>query len=263
MDYQQIMYDVRDNVAVLTLNRPDKYNAFTDAMIGEITDAFKKAGRDPAVRAILLTGAGRGFCAGQDLGDVGGRDVSFEKHLRHRYNPMILRIRRTEKPVIGAINGAAAGAGMSLALATDLRVMSDKASLIFAAFARVGLVPDNGASYFLPRLVGPSKALELFLLADAQQRVSPEEALRLNLVTAVYEAESFMDSAMELATRLAAMPTKALGLTKRMLNITFDYSLEEMLDIEAQLQEAASRTDDHQEGLTAFLEKRSPAFTGQ
>jgi 2-(1,2-epoxy-1,2-dihydrophenyl)acetyl-CoA isomerase len=152
---------------------------------------------------------------------------------------------------------------MSLALATDIRFMSEKASLIFAAFAGIGLVPDNGASYFLPRLVGTGKALELFMLADARNRVSPEEALRLNLVTAVYPVETFMDQVMEQASRLAQMPTKALGLTKRMVNMSWDYPLEEILDIEAQLQEAASRTADHKEGVSAFVEKREPVFTGQ
>lgn len=264
MDYQQILYAVTDNVAVITLNRPDKYNAFTDVMINEVTEAFKNAGRDPNVRAIVLTGTGKAFCSGQDLADVQARgDITFLEHVRQHYNPMIMRIRTTEKPIIGAINGVAAGAGMSVSLSTDIRFMSDKATMIFASFAGIGLVPDNGASYFLPRLIGMGKTLELLMLADAKNRITADEAFRLNLVSGVYPVEEFMDRVMETATRLAQMPTRALGLAKRMVNTSWDSSLEQMLELEAQLQEAASRTADHQEGIMAFLEKREPNFTGQ
>ncbi|MCI0711723.1 MAG: enoyl-CoA hydratase-related protein [Chloroflexi bacterium] len=259
-----ILYDLNDGVATITLNRPDKYNAFNDTMIGEVKNAIKSADRDDAVRAVVITGAGKGFCAGQDLGDVDERsNITFMDHLRDKYNPMILAMNRLEKPIIAAINGAAAGAGVSLALAADIRVMSTKASLIFASFAAIGLVPDNGVSYYLPRIVGSAKALELFMLADRNHRISAEQALNLNLVSYIAEPEAFDETVKEVASRLASLPTRALGLTKRMVNVAWENSLEEQLDIEAQLQEAASRTADHHEGIQAFLDKREPQFTGK
>lgn len=265
MSYETILYDVNaDGVATITFNRADKYNAFTDEMILEVTHAFKTANRDQAVRAVILTGAGKAFCSGQDLGDVEEReDMTFLEHVRTRYNPMLTQIRTIEKPVIGAINGVAAGAGSSVALATDLRVMSTKASFVLAAFANIGLVPDNGLTYTLPRLVGMSKALELIWLADRNNRVTAEQALELNLVTAIAEPDDFMATTLELATKLAQMPTRALGLSKRMLNMSWDSSLADMLDMEAQLQQAASQTEDAQEGILAFLEKREPVFKGR
>ena len=262
--YETILYELNGGVATITLNRPDKYNAFTDTMIGDVTHAIKSAGRDGEVRVVVVTGAGKGFCAGQDLADVEERgDITFLEHVREKYNPMILAMRGLEKPIIGAINGAAAGAGMSLALATDIRVMSSKASLIFASFAGIGLVPDNGASYFLPRIVGSAKALELLMLSDRSNRISAEQALSLNLVSYIAEPENFDGVVHDVAGKLATMPTRALGMTKRMINMTWDNSLEEQLDIEAQLQEAASRTEDHHEGIQAFLDKREPQFTGK
>jgi 2-(1,2-epoxy-1,2-dihydrophenyl)acetyl-CoA isomerase len=265
MAYETILYDLSERgVATITLNRPDKFNAFTDTMIAEVTHAFKVSERDNAVRAIVLTGAGRGFCAGQDLETVQGRtDTTMLKHVRERYNPMILQIRQTEKPVIGAINGAAAGAGASVALSTDIRILSSKASFVFAAFAGIGLVPDNGLSYFLPRYVGMAKAFELTWLADRNQRVTAEQALQLNLCSLVVAPEDFAEATLTLANRLAQMPTRALGLTKRMLNATWDNNLAQMLDMEAQLQEIASHSADHHEGIQAFLDKREPVFTGR
>jgi 2-(1,2-epoxy-1,2-dihydrophenyl)acetyl-CoA isomerase len=264
MSYETILYEVEANVATITFNRADKYNAFNDTQIEETTKAFKTAGRDRDVRAVLLTGSGKAFCSGQDLESVGNReDMTFLEHVREKYNPMILAIRGLEKPVIGAINGVAAGAGTSVALACDLRIVSTKASFVFAAFSRIGLVPDNGMSYSLPRLVGMAKAMELMLLADAQNRISAEQAVQLGLCVKAVEPEQFMDEARALAVKLAQLPTRAIGLTKRMLNASWDSSLEQMLDMEAQLQEAASRTHDAQEGVMAFLEKREPQFTGQ
>ncbi len=265
MSYETLLYDVNgDGVATITFNRPDKYNAFTDEMILETTHAFKSASRDSEVRAIILTGSGKAFCAGQDLADVEEREnMTFLEHVRSRYNPMLTQMRTIEKPVIGVINGVAAGAGASVALATDLRVMSTKASFVLAAFANIGLVPDNGLTYTLPRLVGMSKALELIWLADRNNRVTAEQALELNLATAVAEPDDLIDTALELATKLAKMPTRALGLTKRMLNMSWDSTLGEMLDMEAQLQQAASETEDAREGIVAFLEKREPEFKGR
>lgn len=263
MSYETILFDVEDNVATITFNRADKYNAFNDTQITETTKAFKSAARDPEIRAVLLTGAGKAFCSGQDLASVGDRDMTFLEHVRDKYNPMILAIRGLEKPVIGGINGVAAGAGTSVALSCDLRIVSTKASFIFAAFSRIGLVPDNGMSYSLPRLVGVAKAMQLILLADAQNRISAEQSVDLGLCVKAVEPEQFMDEARALAVKLAKLPTRAIGLTKRMLNASWDSSLEQMLDMEAQLQEAASRTHDAQEGVMAFLEKRDPQFTGQ
>ncbi|NDJ86418.1 MAG: 2-(1,2-epoxy-1,2-dihydrophenyl)acetyl-CoA isomerase [Chloroflexi bacterium] len=263
VSYTTILYNIEDGVATITFNRPDKYNAFNDEQILETTRAFKDAGRDSAVRAIVLTGAGKAFCAGQDLGDVQERNVTFLEHLRDNYNPLILQMRKIEKPIIGALNGAAAGAGLSVALACDLRIISMKATLVFASFSRVGLIPDNGITYYLPRLVGPAKAFELLILADAQNRIGAEQAVAMGLCTKAVEPDVFMDEVQATARQLAALPTKALGLTKRMLNASWDSTLEEMLDMEAQLQEAASRTEDYQEGLQAFLEKRPPQFKGR
>ncbi len=265
MSYETLFYEGNgDGGATITFNRPDKYNAFTDEMILETTHAFKSASRDSEVRAIILTGSGKAFCAGQDLADVEEREnMTFLEHVRSRYNPMLTQMRTIEKPVIGVINGVAAGAGASVALATDLRVMSTKASFVLAAFANIGLVPDNGLTYTLPRLVGMSKALELIWLADRNNRVTAEQALELNLATAVAEPDDLIDTALELATKLAKMPTRALGLTKRMLNMSWDSTLGEMLDMEAQLQQAASETEDAREGIVAFLEKREPEFKGR
>lgn len=263
MQYQAILVDITEGVATITFNRPDKYNAFNDTQIVETTKALKDASRDPTVRAVVLTGAGKAFCAGQDLGNVGERSISFIEHVREKYNPLVSQMRTLEKPIIGAINGAAAGAGLSIALACDLRIISTKATLVFAAFSRIGLVPDNGMSYYLPRLVGHAKAFELLILADAQNRINAEQAVALSLCTQAVEPEQFAEVVHETALKLANLPTRAIGMTKRMLNLSWDSSLAEMLDVEAQMQEAASRTADAQEGVMAFLEKRDPNFTGQ
>lgn len=261
--YETILYETAEGVATITFNRPDKYNAFNDTQIFETTAAFKQAGKDSAVRAVVLTGAGKAFCSGQDLGNVGERQISFLEHLREKYNPMILLMRSLEKPILGAINGVAAGAGLSVALACDLRLISSKASLVFAAFTRIGLVPDNGITYFLPRLLGPAKALELFLLADAQNRISAEEAVAMGLCTKLIEADTFAAEVQTFAQALAKMPTRAISMTRRMINASWENTLAQALDMEAQLQEAASRTADAREGVQAFLEKRDPNFTGQ
>lgn len=263
MAYEHILYTVADSVATITLNRPDKYNAFTGPMLGEVIDAFKQAGRDAAVRAVALTGAGKAFCSGQDLAEVGETRLTFLEHVRQTYNPMILGMRALEKPIIGAINGVAAGAGVGTALACDLRLMSEKASFVFAAFAGIGLVPDSGINYLLPRLVGPAKAFALLALADAKNRVSAEKAHELGLCVAVVEHDALLEQAHELALKLAKMPTRAIGMTKRLLNSAWDHPLAELLDMEAQLQYAASQTQDAREGVAAFLEKREPQFTGQ
>ncbi len=263
MTYENILYEVADGVATITFNRPEKYNAFSAKMLYEISDAFKQITRDAAVRAVIITGAGKAFCSGQDLGDAESIEKGFMEHVRSKYNPLVLTMRGLEKPIIGAINGVVAGAGVGVALACDLRILSDKASFVFAAFVGIGLVPDTGIDYHLPRIVGQAKAFELMMLADGKNRVSPQQALDLNLCTLVVEHDALIEQARILAVKFATLPTRAIGMTKRLLNGTWDQSLAETLDMEAQLQHAASHTRDALEGITAFNEKREPKFTGQ
>ncbi|HEY3249324.1 MAG TPA: enoyl-CoA hydratase-related protein [bacterium] len=256
---ETILLDQRDGVLTITLNRPDVLNAFNDQMSTEMTDALRLAERDPTVRCVVITGAGRGFCSGQDLRDrAGNTKFSFVESLRHRYNPIILKLRAIEKPVLAAVNGVAAGAGCSLALACDLRLASEKASFI-EIFARVGLVPDSGSTYFLPRLIGLGRALELSFLADP---ISASDALRIGLVNWMVPETDLAARTDEIARRLAQGPTKGFGLIKRAMNRNLDADLASALDYEALMQEAAGRTDDHREGVDAFLEKRTANFEG-
>lgn len=259
MDYEFIQVSTDASVGILKLNRPDKFNAFTKEMHREIIDALKRLNKDVKVRSIVLTGAGKAFSAGQDLGEVQGNEIDYGQFLRERYNPMILEMRKTEKPIIAAVNGVAAGAGMSLALACDLRIASEKAS--FAnVFVNIGLIPDSGGCYFLPRIVGIGKALELAVTGD---KVSAEEAYRIGLVSKVYPAETFQSDVMEYAKKLAALPTKGIGLIKRAMYQGLHMNLEEALEYEAFTQEIAGNTVDHQEGMAAFFEKRRPVFKGK
>ncbi len=246
-------------VLVVTLNRPDVLNAVNDQLGLELLDALKWADRDASTRAVVLTGAGRGFCSGQDLRDRAGvGEISYGEWLRKRYHPIIVRLWTMEKPVIAAVNGVAAGAGCSLALVADLRIASERASFI-EIFSRVGLVPDSGSTYLLPRLVGLGRALELAYTAEP---VDAHRALQLGLVNRVVAHDELMPQTMELAKRLAAGPTKGLGLTKRGMTFALHASLEQALDYEAYLQEIAGHTADHREGVAAFLEKRTPQFRG-
>jgi 2-(1,2-epoxy-1,2-dihydrophenyl)acetyl-CoA isomerase len=252
--------EVAESVAILTLDRPAALNSLTVPLKEELNAAFRRLGRDRTVRVIVLTGAGRAFCAGQDLVERLQPDAApLETELRERYNPLILAMRTIEKPIVGAINGVAAGAGASLAFACDIRIASESASFVLA-FGRVGLVPDSGATWLLPRLVGQAKATELALLGEP---VSAAEAERLGFVARVVPPESLMPEALGLATRLAAAAPRALALTKRALNRSWDATLEATLDYEAYLQGIAGSTDDHREGLAAFIEKRPPRFSGE
>ena len=262
--YETILYEVKDAVCTITLNRTAAYNACNEAMTADLAAALEACEQDQAVRAVVITGAGKAFCSGQDLKDLqaqyaGGRVAYLGGRLRRDYNPVILKIRNLEKPVVAAVNGVAAGAGCSLALAADLRVMAESASLI-EVFVNVGLVPDCGSTLFLPRLVGMSKALELCFTGD---KVSAEEALRLGLANRVAPDDRLMAETYRLAGRLASLPTRAIGLTKRLLNQSFDNTLEQQLEAEAAMQEIADQTADHLEGLRAFIEKRKPAFQGR
>lgn len=261
MSYTSLLYDVRpDGVATITLNRPEVFNAFNDPLSYELQDALKQVARDAAVRAVVLTGAGRAFCSGQDLKATQGQEKrSFYDSLHKRYNPIIRAMRSLPKPIIGRLNGVAAGAGCSLALACDVIIASEAASLI-EIFINIGLVPDSGSSYFLPRAVGSLKAFELATLGS---KVPAEEALRLGLVNQVVPAEQLDEVTYALAARYASAPTKSIGLIKQMLNKAGTATLDEMLDYEAHCQQIAGESEDYQEGVAAFREKRKPAFTGK
>jgi 2-(1,2-epoxy-1,2-dihydrophenyl)acetyl-CoA isomerase len=264
MAYESILYEKDGGVLTITLNRPDKLNALTDQMLGELNDAFKTSDRDDVVRVIVLTGAGRGFCPGQDLGEAqqrGGEDghISFGEHLRATYNPLISRMRGHSKPIIAAINGVAAGAGMSLAMACDLRIAAESASFL-QAFVKIGLIPDSGSTWMLPRLVGRTKALELMLTG---KKISAQEALDIGLVNSVVPDADLMLSVGEMASGFATAPTKAIGYIKRAVEFATTSTLEAALENEADFQELAGRTRDYQEGVAAFLEKRLVHFKGQ
>jgi len=262
--YETILFATHDHVCTITLNRPDKYNAVNDKLSTELGDALKMAERDPGVRVIVLTGAGKAFCSGQDLGDlktkyVPGHVPHLGADLQKRYNPIITRMAEMEKPIIAAVNGVAAGAGCSLALACDLRIASQEASFI-EVFINVGLIPDSGSTWFLPRLVGLGKAMEL---CATGMKVEADEALRIGLVNRVVATEVFMDETMALAKKLASLPGRGIALTKRLLMRSFENTLAAQLEAEAFAQETAGQTQDHFEGVTAFIEKRKPSFTGK
>ncbi len=259
-------------VATVTLDRPDVLNAFDRALKDELLAAIKQAARDSDVRVVIVTGAGRAFSAGQDLKERLPADAApadsragpapvtpLDRELRERYNPIVLTIHSMEKPVIAGVNGVAAGAGMSLALACDIRIASEGASFI-ELFGRVGLIPDTGSTWFLPRLVGPAKALELMWTTDL---VDAPTALALGLVNRVVPADQLMAETHALAVRLASAAPLALALAKRAVNRALEVGLAEALDYEASLQGIAGRSADHAEGVRAFVEKRPARFTGE
>jgi 2-(1,2-epoxy-1,2-dihydrophenyl)acetyl-CoA isomerase len=261
-----VLYDKRDSIATLTLNRPETLNAMNEAMMTEFERLLIAIEADAEVRAVVLTGAGRGFCSGGDQkrerGNE-GQDIWFDGDLGggvvERLNRCVLRLQRLPKPVIGSINGVAAGAGCNLALATDVRIASD-AARFGEVFARVGLVPDGGGTYLLPRLVGTAKALELIMLADL---IDASEALRIGLVNWVVPAEQLPAETAKLAERLAQGPTLAYGLAKAGVYQGLDMRLEDVLNMEARNQAIAGRSQDRQEGVAAFREKRQPRFIGR
>ncbi len=255
----QVLIATQDGVQTVTLNQPARLNALSSAMLAQIGSALRAAERDDAVRAIVLTGAGKAFCSGADISEFNMGDERLQpgEHLRNVLNPLTVRMRSTEKPILAAINGVAAGAGLSLALACDLRFAAESARLV-VAFVKIGLVPDAGCLYFLPRLVGPGKALELAWTGDP---VSAHEAFELGLVNEVLPDDQVLPHAQAFAARLASGPAKALGLIKRAINQSHELPLERVLELEANYQTIAAASPNFAEGVAAFKAKRAPHFT--
>ena len=252
--------DVDGPVATITLDRPEALNALTVPVKVALREALERLAVDRAVRAVILTGAGRAFCAGQDLAERERPDAApLDVELRERYNPIILALRAMGQPVIAAVNGVAAGAGASIAFACDLRIAAEDARFVLA-FGRIGLVPDSGATWFLPRLIGQARAAELALVGDP---ISADEALRIGLVSRVVPKDELLPQARALADRIAAGAPMAVALTKGALERAATIDLETALEGEAKLQGIAGASADHAEGLAAFREKRAPRFTGQ
>jgi 2-(1,2-epoxy-1,2-dihydrophenyl)acetyl-CoA isomerase len=257
---ETVLLQTQDGIATITLNRPDVFNAFNDEQSYALQDALKQVTRDDSVRVVVLTGAGKAFCSGQDLKDIAQKENrSLSDSLHKRYNPIIRAIRQLQKPVICKLNGVAAGAGCSLALACDMIIASEAASLI-EVFVNVGLVLDSGSSYFLPRIVGEKKAFELSTMGT---KVSAQQALQWGMVNQVVPAEELDAAVQKVADYYKAAPTKAISLMKKMLDKSYTSSLDEMLDYEAYCQEIASSSEDYREGVKAFNEKRKPEFKGR
>ena len=250
---------IRDGVAWLRMERPKAFNAVNREMALGLQAALDEAETQDAVRAIVLTGEGKAFCAGQDLKEATDPDTDLQAIVREHYNPLIRRLRKIEKPILAAVNGVAAGAGANLALACDIVVAKESASFI-QAFSKIGLIPDSGGTFMLPRLIGWQKASALMMLGD---KVAAEEAERLGMIYKVFSDTEFEESVEKLAVKLASMPTQGLGLTKRALNESTLQNLDAQLDSEEALQATAAQTEDYAEGVSAFLEKRKPTFKGK
>lgn len=263
MSYEHLLFDVRDGVARITLNRPDRLNSFNDAMHAQLRDALDRVRSDASVRVLLLTGAGRGFCAGQDLGDravaPGGAPVDLGASIERNYLPLILALRSLPMPVVCAVNGVAAGAGANLALACDLVIAAKSASFI-QAFCRIGLVPDSGGTYWLPRLVGTARAMGLAMLGE---KLPAEQAEAWGLIWRCVDDAALAGTVDALVAQLAKAPTKGLAAIKQALHAADGNSLEQQLALERDLQRALGYSDDYREGVAAFIAKRPPQFTGR
>ncbi len=258
--YKFLIFNQKDGVATITLNRPEVYNALNDGLTYEIQNALKQCAKDDEIRVVVFTGEGKAFCSGQDLKDSStNSEKSFLNSLHKRYNPIIKSIRKLPKPVLCKLNGVAAGAGCSMVLACDYVIASSE-SVLIEVFVNIGLVLDSGSSYFLPKLVSYTKAFEL---ATMGSKVKAEEALELGIVNKVVSPESLDEVTREITDYYKSAPTKAIGLMKKMLNKSHNSTLDEMLEYEAYCQEIAGRSEDYKEGVNAFLEKRAPKFTGK
>lgn len=256
--YETILYETGGGVANIRLNRPDRLNSLNRQLVEDLSSALKKAGEDPEIRCVVLTGAGRGFCAGADLTETVENPGDVSEFLRERYNPAIKTIHEMEKPVIAAVNGVAAGAGCNMAMACDLVIASESASFL-QAFVKIGLVPDAGGSYFLPRLVGSKKAMEMVLLGE---KISAAEALRLGMINRVVPDSEFEAEAGKLAAALSSGP-RCQGMIKKMFSMSPEMDLKDCLNMEADFQAKAAATEDFAEGVSAFLQKRKAQFKGK
>ncbi|CAH0245553.1 1,2-epoxyphenylacetyl-CoA isomerase [Massilia sp. Bi118] len=263
MTYESIKFTLAHGIAVLTLNRPDRLNSFTQAMHGEVRDALDKLQADKTARVLVLTGAGRGFCAGQDLNDravePGGKGVDLGESVEKFYAPLVTTLRSLPMPVICAVNGVAAGAGANLALACDI-VLAAKSASFIEAFCKLGLIPDTGGTWALPRLVGPARAMGLALLGD---KLPAEKAEQWGLIWRCVPDEALMDEAMAMAEHFAAAPTKGLAFTKKAMLASWTNTLEEQLQLEAGMMRELGYSHDYREGVAAFIEKRQPHFKGE
>ena len=256
----ELLISHRNNVCEIKLNRPEVFNSFNKAMALALQKALDECEKNDDVRAIVITGEGKAFCAGQDLAEATNPNgPELKMIVKEHYNPIIERIRNIEKPIIAAVNGVAAGAGANIALACDITIAKKSASFI-QAFSKIGLIPDSGGTFFLPRIIGAQKALALMMTGD---KISAEEAEKMNMIYQAVEDEVFESVVIDFAEKLATMPTRGLGLTKRAVNQSFSNSLSEQLSVEEELQTEAGKTHDFNEGVNAFMEKRKPVFTGK
>lgn len=263
MDYKYIKYKIDQNVGIITLNRPDVLNSFNRPMAKETQDTLAKCRDDENVRAILITGEGKGFSAGQDLAEAipsdGTPAPDISDIVRESYYPIVKLIRNIEKPIVAGVNGVAAGAGANIALACDFVIASESASFI-QAFCKIGLIPDSGGTFYLPRLVGLPRATAMMMLGE---KISAHDALQMGMIYKVFPDSTFKDEVLKFTQYLAKLATKGLGLTKRALNKSFENDLETQLKVEEELQKEAGQTQDYYEGVKAFLEKRKPYFSGK
>ncbi|MDG2086325.1 MAG: enoyl-CoA hydratase-related protein [Flavobacteriales bacterium] len=254
-----IQFEIINNVGKITLNRPGKYHSFIKDMAIQLQNILDKCNENKSIRAIMITATGKAFCAGQDLAEATDKNgPSLTEIVENHYNPIIRKIRNIEKPVVAAVNGVAAGAGASLALCCDIVLCNENATFI-QAFSKIGLIPDSAATFFLPRLIGMQRATALMMSAEP---IVASEALKMGMIYKIFSNDKFESSSLDFVSKLSQMPTKGLGLTKRLLNSSYSNNLEEQLEMEKQCQEIAGKTNDFDEGVQAFLNKRKPNFKG-
>ena len=255
-----ILFEIKNSIAFITFNRPEKYNAFNREIALSFQKILDECENDKSIRCVYLTGSGKAFCAGQDLAEITDPNgPGMEKILKEHYNPIITKIRNLNKPVVAAVNGVAAGAGANIALCCDV-VVAIQSAFFIQAFSKIGLIPDSGGTFFLPRLIGSQKASAIMMLGD---KIIAEEAERIGMIYKVFSDTTFMEEAQKIAATLAELPTNAIAYTKQALNKSFGQNLQQQLRTEDELQQKAALTKDFREGVTSFIEKRKPNFTGQ